>query len=50
MGFPIENPDIVCEMEFDYVIIAIENEITANSVRVYLINQGIPDEKIIWMY
>ncbi len=44
----ILNPDEVFESDFDAVLIAIENETTAEKIRESLIKRGISEEKIFW--
>lgn len=47
-GLPVESIESAIFKEFDYVVIAIENEIVVQEVRDILLNHGIKQEKIIW--
>ena len=47
-GFPVGNPDEIVNIEFDKIIIAIENEDVVNVVKVYLIELGVDVDKILW--
>ncbi len=38
----------IIEMEYDYVLIAIEKETTVNEIKEQLIALGVPAEKIVW--
>lgn len=42
---PVKN---ICESNYDYLIIAIDSEITANKIRKLLLEMGVPEEKIVW--
>lgn len=42
---PIET---INETEYDYIIIAVESERTANSIRSMLIEMNVPENKIVW--
>lgn len=44
----IENPKEISQREFDYIIIAIENENVAREIKGSLLELGIQSEKIIW--
>ncbi len=47
-GYCISAPENVKDMEFDCIVIAMENENAADSVKTYLENMGISKEKIVW--
>lgn len=44
----VGSPDIINNLQFDYVIIAIGNENTADIVIEQLSDMGVPKEKIVW--
>lgn len=48
IGFPVQSPQKILDLEFDRIIIAIENEKTAMEIKEKLINLGIPEKKIYW--
>ena len=43
----IQNPSIITEREFDYILIGVADEKAAQSIREYLESQNIPSEKIV---
>lgn len=47
-GYDVRKPDDIKEMDYDYVLIAIENEITASKIKQNLILMGINEDKIFW--
>lgn len=44
----IENPEIMSEIEFDYVVIAVDNYYIARDIAMYLKKYRIKKENIIW--
>lgn len=48
IGFPLQPLNVLDELEYDRVILAVLSEKVAGSIREDLINRGIPDEKIYW--
>lgn len=47
-GVKIENPIILGQMDFDYVVIAVKNPKQAKEIEWWLLEQGISPQKIIW--
>ena len=47
-GYYVRSPEFVKDMEFDYIIIAIDGESTAHNVASYLEEMKIPKNKIVW--
>jgi len=43
----VESPDVIFSREFDYLVIAMENEKTAFEIKNFLIEQGVRENKII---
>lgn len=43
----IQNPEIIKEVEFDYIVIAIANDEVSTSVKMWLLEQGVPENKVI---
>ena len=50
MGMQISSPDTISTAEYDYVVIAIESERTADSISNRLLELGVPKDKIVWKY
>lgn len=46
--FKISNPEDIMSMDYDYVIVAIDQEIRAMSAITWLKNYGVDDDKIVW--
>lgn len=46
--FPVEPLDDAVVREYDYIVIAVENRITAGEIQKNLLDYGIKREKIIW--
>ena len=44
----IESPDVIDKKEYDYIIIALVDKMTAMQVREYLISKGVDEAKILW--
>lgn len=47
-GMPVYPPERIKNVPYDYILIAINNEKIAGSVKEYLIKMGEPEFKIIW--
>lgn len=47
-GFPVYSPEKIREVPYDYILIAINSEMTAESIKKYLIKIGVPEYRIIW--
>ena len=47
-NYTIENPSIIKEREYDFVLIAVDNYFVAKDIVRYLIKIGVKREKIIW--
>lgn len=47
-GYYISRPEKVIDMQFDYIVIAIEDENVVSSVKRYLKDMGVPEEKMVW--
>ena len=46
--YEVQQIDVLTELEFDYILIAVFKETIADSIKNDLITMGIPKEKIIW--
>lgn len=46
----VEAPESIVGRIFDYVVIAIKNEKIAINIKIWLINQNIEEERIVWVY
>lgn len=46
--YPVVSPDKLSGCEYDYIIIAVKQEKTADEIRTELTGKGITDEKILW--
>lgn len=49
IGFPVQSPDVIVGLNFDVVLIAIENQEIAESVKIFLKNKGVAENKILWV-
>ena len=47
-GFPVMSPGVIADADYDVLLIAMEHEATALTVRKDLVSQGIPEKKIVW--
>lgn len=49
-GLPVENPEVFfsVKQDYDYILIANITEGIADSIRMYLICKGVPEDKIRW--
>lgn len=43
----IQPPEVIKDMDYDYILIAIESEVTSEHVKIDLKNMGVEDDKII---
>lgn len=49
LGYPIEDPEMdYRELEFDWIVIAVNSEEVANDIKKYLLGKDVVEEKIIW--
>jgi len=48
MGIRVWSPEQIKEIDYDYLVIAIESETAAQSVQKEMIQKGIPKEMIVW--
>ena len=48
IGFPLQSPEVLRDIDFDLVLIAVMDERTADSIRGNLVKLGISKEKIMW--
>lgn len=49
MGCSVQDIDVITQLEYDVILIAVMEEKTAQSIRMNLCARGIPDDKILWM-
>ncbi|MGB4661424.1 MAG: hypothetical protein WBI07_19790 [Mobilitalea sp.] len=49
IGLPVSSPEKIGSIPFDYVFIAVVNEMQADHIREFLIKKGIQKDRIIWM-
>lgn len=49
IGYPVEEPSLIFCHEFDKLLLAISDKKTANDCAMDLIDQGIPQDKIVFM-
>lgn len=47
-GYTIDSPDVLCNEETDYVVIAMKNREVTAEVKVFLEKLGIEESKVIW--
>ena len=47
-GFPVEEPEAILKLEFDWVIVAVRHKAAAGQIMQALRSYGVPDSKIIW--
>jgi len=47
-GFTISNPEDIKQTDYDYILIAIENEITTEKIKKKLLTMGTEKDKILW--
>lgn len=50
LGFPVRDPESLRAGGFDCVLVAIERKETYQAIRKYLMNMGISEGQIIWMF
>ena len=48
IGFPLQSPEKMADMQFEVVVIAITGKRTADIIRSSLVSMGIPQERIFW--
>ena len=48
LGFPLQSPDVLKEILFDYIVIGIEHKRYLSEIKMNLKNIGVPEEKILW--
>lgn len=49
MECSVRNIDVITQLEYDVILIAVMEEKTAQSIRMNLCARGIPDDRILWM-
>lgn len=49
MGNHVQDIDVIEQIEYDVILIAVMEEKTAKSIRMSLCERGISDDKILWM-
>jgi len=49
IGYPVQSPDVLKDIDFDICFIAIENFEVYEEVREALLFKSIPEEKILWI-
>ena len=49
MGYPVQSPETLRNLDFEFVLIAIESESVAEEVSAYLRAMDIKEKQIIWM-
>lgn len=47
-GMDIVSPDMICNIEYDYILCALFSRTKVDEIREQLINLGISEEKILW--
>lgn len=47
-GYPVQSPDIINDMVFDCLLIAMEEDETAYKIKEVLIDMGVAEDKIFW--
>lgn len=47
-GYNVVAPEVILKLNYDYILISVINENTANAIRNYLIGLGVPENKIKW--
>lgn len=47
-GYNIQNPEVIRGMDFDYILIAVDDYYTVKEIVLYLKRLGVKKEKIIW--
>lgn len=50
MSYPVTSLEAAMEKEFDYVLIAVDSILLAKVIQRDLVQQGIPEEKIVWTF
>lgn len=49
LGKSVDEIDVISDLEYDVVLIAVMHETIAQSIRMNLCKMGIPDHKIVWV-
>ena len=47
-GFPVQNPEVLKIVEYDYVLVAVEDQRIYSSIYKRICELGIKEEKILW--
>ncbi len=48
IGFPLQAPEVLCDISFDYIVICIEHRRYLNEIEEKLSRLGVPKGKILW--
>ncbi len=48
IGYPLQPPESIKSTDFDFVLIAVSDSKTADSIKLFLDKMGIPEEKVFW--
>lgn len=48
IGFPIQTPEILGQLELDMVLIAVIDSVAADDIKNSLVKDGIPEDKLFW--
>lgn len=48
IGFPLQSPKLLKQMELDLVLIAVIDRLTADKIKESLVKDGISEEKLFW--
>lgn len=48
LGYPIENPEILEKLDFDMVVLAVNDKASSDEIKNYLERMGVSNEKIFW--
>lgn len=50
IGYPVQPPERLSSVDFDYILIAIKSEKIRDEIKKYLLDNGVEEKKILWGY
>ncbi len=50
IGFPVEAPEILGKLSYDFLVITVKNNHIYHEIRKELLNRGVEDHKILWLF
>lgn len=50
IGFPVQAPEIIKQLSYDFLIIAVKNSRIYHDIRSDLLTRGVENKKILWLF